>query len=138
MYEYYEGIQNLRAGEIFVYGSNYRGVPGAGAAKTARTYYGAQYGISEGFTGRCYAIPTKDLDIKTLPLETIKKHVERFIDYTHIKCHLNFLVTPIGTGLAGYEPGDIAPMFILANKNCRFDIEWKPFLENAHYTARYE
>ncbi len=122
-------IHTLKANEIFVFGSNYKGVHGAGSAKQAKHYFNAVWGVSEGFTGQCYAIPTKDLDIVTLPLETIKKHVDRFIDATFTKRDKIFLVTAIGTGLAGYKDQDIAPMFRFANHNCYFDIDWKPFLE---------
>lgn len=122
-------IHTLKANEIFVFGSNYKGVHGAGSAKQAKHYFNAVWGVSEGFTGQCYAIPTKDLDIKSLPLDMIEKHVERFIDQTYIKNHLTFYVTPIATGLAGYNAQDIAPMFRLCNRNCIFEIEWQEYLE---------
>ena len=123
-------VYTLRENEIFVFGSNYAGVHGLGAAKYAKDHFGAVWGVSEGFTGHCYAIPTKDLNIQTLPLEIIQKHVDRFIDWSYIKTQNTFYVTAIGTGLAHYKDAQIAPMFALANSvNCLFDIDWKPFLE---------
>lgn len=131
-----ENIHSLAKNEIFVFGSNYKGVHGSGAARLAKDKFNAVWGVSEGFTGYCYAIPTKDLDIKTLPLETIAKHVDRFIDATYIKDHLTFIVTAVGTGLAKYDSSDIAPMFRLANHNCVFDQEWEPFLETGEIILR--
>jgi hypothetical protein len=37
--------------------------------------------------------------------------VDEFIIFARLHKHLNFLVTPIGCGLAGYTPEDIAPLF---------------------------
>lgn len=53
---------------IFVFGSNEAGVHGAGAAAYAMRFRGAVYGEGVGRKGRSYAIPTKDMEIKTLPL----------------------------------------------------------------------
>lgn len=50
---------------IFVFGSNPEGRHGAGAAKVAREQFGAKYGVGEGITGNSYALPTKDLRVKT-------------------------------------------------------------------------
>ena len=52
-------ITELKPNQVFVFGSNMRGVHGAGAARDARLLFGAETGVAEGFTGRCYAIPTK-------------------------------------------------------------------------------
>lgn len=110
-------ITRLDLDQIFVFGSNEAGIHGAGAAKTACQLFGAKHGIGTGPTGRCYAIPTKDHNLKTLPLEVIYEEVERFLHYASNQIILEFLVTPIGCGLAGYTPKDIAPMFKDAPKN---------------------
>lgn len=104
-------ITHLKENEIFVFGSNLAGRHGKGAAATARLLFGAKYGVGIGPTGQCYAIPTKDEKIRTLPLREIKKHVGDFIEYAYSHPNLRFLVTPIGTGLAGYTAEEIAPMF---------------------------
>lgn len=62
----YEGLITPDANTIFVFGSNPEGRHGAGAAKTAREKFGAQYGQGEGLQGNSYAIPTKDLRSKPL------------------------------------------------------------------------
>lgn len=101
----------LAPDEIFVFGSNLAGRHGAGAARDAKRHFEAKDGIGEGPTGRCYAIPTKDKHLQPLPLDAIAVSVEAFLVYANRHSKLRFLVTPIGCGLAGYSPREIAPMF---------------------------
>ena len=96
---------------IFVFGSNLAGRHGKGAALYAKQHKGARYGQGVGLQGNSYAIPTKDQNIKTLPLETIKIYIDEFIKFAINNPDLTFEVTKIGCGLAGYMPKDIAPMF---------------------------
>lgn len=104
-------IHNLRENEIFVFGSNLKGVHGAGAALQARKYWGAILGVGEGMMGRSYAIPTKDEYLKSLPLDIIKFNVKEFLKYAASNRQYEFVVTEIGCGLAGYTPKEIAPLF---------------------------
>lgn len=97
--------------EIFVFGSNTAGRHGKGAAKVAREKHGAVYGEGNGHHGDSYAIPTKDGKLTTLPLRAIQSYVDMFIGYAGARPDLNFMVTAIGCGLAGYEAKEIAPMF---------------------------
>lgn len=97
--------------EIFVFGSNLAGRHGKGAALFARQKHGAIYGQGVGLQGSSYGIPTKDASIKTLPLSDINKYVKDFIAFADKNNNLQFMVTPIGCGLAGYTPEQIAPMF---------------------------
>lgn len=53
-------ITELKANEIFVFGSNEEGYHGAGAAKQALKF-GAIMGKGFGFGGNTFAIPTKRL-----------------------------------------------------------------------------
>lgn len=100
----------MKPNEVFVFGSNLAGIHGAGSAKAALKQYGAVFGKGIGHFGQSYAIPTKDRDINTLPLENIQKYVNDFICYASSRPDLVFIVTEIGCGLAGYSPKDIAPM----------------------------
>lgn len=104
-------IQDLKPNEIFVFGSNLMGLHGLGAAQTAFEHFGAVWGKGTGHHGQTYAIPTKDRSIKTLAIEHIESYVFEFILYAQKHPELLFLVTPVGTGLAGHKPKDIAPMF---------------------------
>lgn len=114
--------------EIFVFGSNLAGRHGAGAARFAREYYGAIYGQGVGLQGRSYAIPTKDENIETLPLDRIKPYVDQFIQFASNNPERVFRLTPIGCGLAGYKYKDIGPMFKGAPDNVLIPEEFKPFI----------
>lgn len=107
-------------GEIFVFGSNLAGRHGRGAALTARQKYGAEYGVGEGLTGRAYAIPTRDMSVQTLPLIDVAYAVQRFLKFAETYPELTFVVTPIGTGLAGFGREQITPLFKNAPPNCIF------------------
>jgi hypothetical protein len=109
---------------ILVFGSNLAGRHGKGAALYARREYGAIYGQGVGLQGDSYAIPTKDRNLKTLPLDIIKQYVDEFLIFATSNPDLTFQVTAIGTGLAGYKHKDIAPMFKNAPANCILPKEW--------------
>ncbi|MBT9153350.1 MAG: hypothetical protein DDT39_00007 [Firmicutes bacterium] len=102
---------------VFVFGSNLAGRHGQGAAHTAALHFGAQYGVGEGLTGRAYALPTKNAQVQTLPLTCIAEHVDTFLRFASANPHTRFFVTKIGTGLAGYSPNAIAPLFAHAGQN---------------------
>lgn len=128
---------------VFVFGSNLGGIHGAGAAKYARLYRGAQMGIGVGRTGQSYAIPTKDKQIRaTLRLNEIRAHVEEFLRYARERPNIHFQVTCIGCGLAGLKHEDIAPLFrnnradVLPN--LWFDELWKNYLcSNAKFWGTF-
>jgi len=103
-------IESLEPDDVFVFGSNLKGIHGAGAAKEALKW-GAEWGKSCGHYGQTYAIPTKNVKLKTLFLTTIEPFVIEFIEYAKENPDLRFLVTPIGCGMAGYLPSAIAPLF---------------------------
>jgi hypothetical protein len=109
---------------IFVFGSNLAGRHGKGAALYAFRHYGAIYGQGEGLQGDSYAIPTKDERIRTLPLSEIRRHVIKFIMFAHTHPELEFQLTRIGCGLAGYKDEDIAPLFKYAPNNCLLPVGW--------------
>ncbi len=103
-------IISLKSNEIFVYGDNLKHAHGKGAALTAVRKFGAVNGKGE-HVGKSYGIPTKDRNMKTLSLQQISLHINRFIKYASQNPQLKFLVTEVGCGLAGYNPKDIAPLF---------------------------
>ncbi len=111
--------------EIFVFGSNLQGIHGAGAAKAARRQYGAVLGKGVGLQGNSYAIPTKATPSETLSLHEISKHVMEFLDFAERHPMYTFNVTPIGCGLAGYVPEQIAPMFINCPENVKLPDEFQ-------------
>ena len=113
--------------EIFVFGSNLAGRHGRGAALHAHQHHGAELGVGLGRTGDAWAIPTKDAQLRTLPLDQIEAYVGRFLAYARNHPELIFKVTAIGTGLAGHKHEHIAPMFARAPTNCRLPEEWRRF-----------
>lgn len=99
-------ITELKENEIFVFGSNLGGMHGGGAARVAYNRFGAIWGQGVGLQGSSYAIPT----MHGGP-EAIKPYVDEFIEFATQHPDMKFLVTPIGCGIAGFVPSDIAPLF---------------------------
>lgn len=100
--------------KIFVFGSNLQGIHGKGAALHAKLHNGAVQGEGIGLHGTSYAIPTKQTPYIRLSLLDINYYVADFLCFANNHREYSFLVTPIGCGLAGYKPVQIAPMFALA------------------------
>lgn len=98
-------IATLGENEIFVFGSNIQGSHGGGAAWFAYKNLGAEWGVGEGLTGRCYALPTMEGEA------SMKAAVDHFIACTKEHPELTFLVTAVGCGIAGYTPQEVAPLF---------------------------
>jgi hypothetical protein len=110
---------------IFVFGSNLAGRHGKGAALEARQKHGAIYGEGIGLQGNSYAIPTKDRYLNTLELQDIRLYVDNFVMFAARHPEMEFNVTRIGCGLAGYTDADIAPMFKDAPENCKLPDGWR-------------
>lgn len=104
-------IVSLSHNEVFVFGSNLAGIHGKGAARQAHKSFGAVRGVGVGHTGHSYSIPTKNYQLKPLSLDTISWYVNGLYDYAVEHPMLEFLITRIGCGLAGYKDSDIAPLF---------------------------
>lgn len=106
--------------EIFVFGSNTQGRHGKGAALEALRKHGAIYGQARGLQGNSYAIVTKSLKKNEPPIHInhILAQVKcLFIPFAQEHPDWIFNVTPIGCGLAGFKPEQIAPLFEDAPKN---------------------
>lgn len=99
-------ISKLSDGEIFVFGSNLQGRHHGGAARTAYEKFGAEWGVGDGPTGKCYAIPTMHGGI-----DQIKPYVDKFLQYAKENPMKRFLVTRVGCGIAGFTDEEIAPLF---------------------------
>ena len=101
-----EFITSLEPNEIFVFGSNLKGMHGGGAAYIAYRKFGAIMGQGVGLQGQSYAIPTMQGGV-----ETIRPYVDEFIEFAKQHPELTFLVTRIGCGIAGFTDEEIAPLF---------------------------
>lgn len=98
-------ISTLEDKQIFVFGSNEQGMHCGGAARTAVEKFGAIMGQGEGLQGQSYAIPTME------GIDSMRKAINRFIEYAKEHPELTFLVTRIGCGIAGYKEEEVAPLF---------------------------
>lgn len=101
-----ELIKTVAEDEVFVFGSNLEGRHAGGAARAAYDHFGAIWGQGVGIQGQSYAIPTMHGGV-----DEIKPYVDDFIEYAKEHPEKKFLVTPIGCGIAGFTPEEIAPLF---------------------------
>lgn len=101
-----ENITELQPGEIFVFGSNLKGLHGGGAARIAFQKYGAIMGQGVGLQGQSYGIPTMQGGV-----ESIRPYVNEFIVFAKEHPELTFLVTRIGCDIAGFTDDEISPLF---------------------------
>ncbi len=98
-------IDKLEENEVFVFGSNLKGLHVSGAAAVARKW-GAIWGEGIGLHGQTYAIPTMQGGV-----DTIKPYVDEFLSFAKSNPNLKFFVTEIGCGIAGFKVEEIAPLF---------------------------
>lgn len=110
---------------IFVFGSNLAGRHGAGSARHAYVHHGAVMGQGLGRQGLSYAIPTKDARLRVLELAVIAGYVREFVRYAREHADCTFNVVAIGCGLAGYQPCEIAPLFVDPPDNVKLPPEFQ-------------
>jgi hypothetical protein len=114
---------------VFVFGSNLAGRHGKGAALTAARFYGATPNQDIGFSGMSYAIPTKDKQLKTLPITLVREFAQDFINFAQSRPDLTFQLTRIGCGLAGFSDSEIASLFFDAPSNVLLPRKWQSLRE---------
>ena len=100
-----EHINRLGTNEVFVFGSNARGLHHGGAAKVAVESFGAVMGQGHGLQGKSYAINSMS------GISEMEKDIKLFCEFAKSNPQKHFLVTPIGCGIAGFSPNDVAPLF---------------------------
>ena len=100
-------IEELKDNEIFVFGSNLNGFHAGGAALQALKQFGAIYGQGTWLQGQSYAIPTLDETIQKLPLNQIANHLYALKDFALQNPNKEFLLTPVGQGIAGFSKEEI-------------------------------
>ncbi len=114
-------VEILSSCEVFVFGSNLEGKHYGGAARTAYEKFGAEWGVGDGPTGRCYAIPTMHGG-----LDAIRPYVKKFIEYAKEHPMNRFLLTRVGCGIAGFKDIDMGQLFedIIDVPNITWPKEW--------------
>lgn len=100
-------IEDLGPEDIFVFGSNLAGRHGRGAAATAAQRFGARHGVGEGLTGSSYALPTKDEQLRVLPMERIAEGLQRLGQVAERAPAKTFYLTRVGQGLAGLHEREV-------------------------------
>jgi hypothetical protein len=113
-----------RRNAVFVFGSNTKGIHGAGAANAALKYYGAIYGQGTGLQGRSYAIATLDEQLEQLTLTQLEVNIVAFLTFALLNPNTTFALTRIGCGLAGFTDDQLIE--ILSNYNIPTNIEMPP------------
>lgn len=103
MTEFSGKIEKLKIDEVFVFGSNTRGKHAGGDDYIAYKKFGAQMGVAEGFTGNCYAIPIIDIYGHKVSGTELLNSFKKFLREVVIRPETKFYLTPIGTGIAGWE-----------------------------------
>ena len=130
-------ITVLKPNQVFVFGSNKQGRHGKGAARDAVAYFDAKEGVGEGFTGGCYAFPTieKLFPYTRVSAESLKKSSQKLLKAVEDNPDLEFLVTPLGLGLAGFEVAVIAEALkpLINKHNVRL-----PSVLIAYYDLQYQ
>jgi len=106
-----EQIENLQPNQIFVFGSNKAGLHIGGAARIAYEKFGAEYGNGEGLQGQSYALPTLDEDLQKLSKDELAKRFLRFLEIVLGNPYLEFLLTKVGCGIAGYSIEEVRDIF---------------------------
>lgn len=115
-----ENIERLAENQIFVFGANKNGFHGAGAAAYAVDNFGAVWGQGNGLQGQSYGIDTMS------GFDEMKKQVGIFIEFAKDHPKLEFLVTKIGCGIAGFPIDKVAGLFrdAIGIKNVILPIEF--------------
>ena len=137
-----DNLTTLEPHQVFVFGSNVKGLHSGGTAKLCYEKFGAVMGQPEGLQGQSYGIPTLDYvayferrrDTLRVFVEDVKKSVDTFTEFARQHPELEFLVCQIGCGSAGFKVQEIAPLFYTAWKELPNVILPEPF---DSYISRY-
>ncbi len=133
-----ERLTRLKDNQIFVFGSNLNGNHAGGAAADAVQYFGAINGQAVGLQGQSYAIPTLGKDMEQLSVSDIEKYVKDLVKFAIKNPDKEFIITPIGCGIAGFKPEEIGPLFNNHPDNLIMPVEFEPFRYIEGYKAMDE
>jgi hypothetical protein len=105
-------ITELKPNEIIVVGTNMLGNHYGGAAKQAYDNFGALWG--EGFGslgGQSYGIVTLNESMQKVSIGYIEQQAVKLRIIAGSNLNKRFLLTPVGTGIAGFTYEEIKPLF---------------------------
>jgi hypothetical protein len=118
-------ITVLKKNQIFVFGSNLLGAHGGGAAHQAKEFFGAKKGCGEGLTGRCYAFPSLDRNFHKRSWEDLEHSRDLFFSCAELHPDKEFLMTAVGTGIAGFSHEEMKSLFADPPLNVILPEEWR-------------
>jgi len=118
-------ITQLKENQIFIFGSNLNGAHGAGAARQAHDDFGAEYGVGEGVTGQSYAFPTLNKNMQKVPTEALEASRDKLFAFAQANPQLEFLLTKVGCGLAGFPEEEMESLFDVVPENIIKPKEWR-------------
>ncbi len=130
-----EIVTELKPNQVFVYGSNSKGINAGGAARIAEIHFGAIRGKSKGEHGKSYAIETlkcfddfegKPFMLSKKTLEEIRVDVVEFAKHARSNPNKTYLVTEIGCGIAGFKIEEMANLFLVCT-----------LIDNIHLPRRF-
>lgn len=125
-----EAINELKANEVFVFGSNRNGNHYGGAARVAYEKFGAEWGVGEGPTGQSYALPTLDEGMEKVTEAELEDSFAKMFRYAIDNQQLTFYVTKVGCGIAGWNIETVKRCFWKAVAEVSSDIEQEGILSN--------
>lgn len=118
-------ITSLKPNQVFVFGSNMNGYHSAGAAKQAMDEFGAEWEISEGLTGQCYAFPTLEREMTRRGMKALERSRDRLYAACKALPDKEFLLSKVGCGIAGYTESEIKPLFATPPENLTLPEDWR-------------
>lgn len=104
-------INKLKRNEIFIFGSNMNGNHAGGAAKLSKDKFKAEEGIFEGLTGKSYAFPTLNKQMKKVTKKQLENSVKKLIKCAKENPDKIFYLTKVGCGIAGFKELEIKKYF---------------------------
>ena len=124
-------ITSLEPNQVFVFGSNLAGIHAGGAAKQAKEQFGAEEGIGEGLTGKCYAFPTLEGSFNyggfvQRPRRDLICSLAKFYATARALPDKQFLMTAVGTGIAGFPVEEMKSLFANPPENVILPEDWQP------------
>ncbi len=125
-------INELQGNQVIVVGTNLNGEHYGGAAAQAHQDFGLEWGVAEGLSGKTYAFPTLTKNMKQFLPTMLRDHVSRLYQTARNNPDLEFLLTPVGTGIAGYPYEVIEELF----KNLPANINKVGWRNNEIFTKR--
>lgn len=104
-------ITSLQNNEILIVGTNKNGFHYGGAAAQAYKDFRLEWGVAEGKSGQSYAFPTLNENMQQVTVTELETSRDKLYQYAQANPELEFILTPVGTGLAGFSLETIESIF---------------------------